>query len=119
MLKKFGKNQLLLGNDKYTVIIHGKAKHEETKATFSHAKENSPSVIVRDIKETKILSKIILGEIDKNEFYKIFDGKYSEDFDVEKDLTKVGVVNQTTMLASETQEIAELYKRNNVKKIWG
>ena len=98
-----------MGKIDFTVIIHGKATHEETKATFSHAKEESPSVIVRDKKETKILSKIILGEVDKNEFYTFFDGKYSDGFDVEKDLTKVGVVNQTTMLASETQEIAELY----------
>jgi 4-hydroxy-3-methylbut-2-enyl diphosphate reductase len=115
-VEKVWKKSTSLGNDKYTVIIHGKAKHEETKATFSHAKENSHSVIVRDIEETKILAKIILGEINKNEFYKIFEGKYSEDFDVEKDFTKVGVVNQTTMLASETQEIANCIKETMSKK---
>ena len=115
-VEKVWKKSTSLGNDDYTVIIHGKAKHEETKATFSHAKENSPSVIVRDIEETKILAKIILGEINKNEFYKIFEGKYSEDFDVEKDFTKVGVVNQTTMLASETQEIANCIKETMSKK---
>lgn len=115
-VEKVWKKSTSLGNDEYTVIIHGKAKHEETKATFSHAKENSPSVIIRDIEETKILAQIILGEISKNEFYKIFDGKYSKDFDVEKDLEKVGVVNQTTMLASETEEIANCIKETMSKK---
>jgi 4-hydroxy-3-methylbut-2-enyl diphosphate reductase len=115
-VEKVWKKSTSLGKDDYTVIIHGKAKHEETKATFSHAKENSPSVIVRDIEETKILSEIILGKIDKNEFYKIFEGKHSKDFDVEKDFKKVGVVNQTTMLASETQEIANCLKDTMLKK---
>lgn len=109
-VEKVWKKSFSLGKDDFTVIIHGKAKHEETKATFSHAKEGSPSVIVRDINETRFLTKIILGELDKKEFYTFFDGKYSEGFDVEKDLKKIGVVNQTTMLASETQEIADCLK---------
>ncbi len=99
-----------LGEKDYTVIIHGKAKHEETKATFSHAKEYSASVIVRDIEETKTLIKIIKGEINQEDFYKIFAGKFSKNFDVKKDLNKIGVVNQTTMLASETQAISNKLK---------
>lgn len=105
-----------LGDKDYTVVIHGKHYHEETRATFSHSVRNAKSVIVRDIKETETLAKIILGEIPKEEFYKIFEGKYSEGFDVEKDLQRVGVVNQTTMLASETQEIADLLKETMIKK---
>ncbi|KUG26341.1 4-hydroxy-3-methylbut-2-enyl diphosphate reductase [hydrocarbon metagenome] len=105
-----------LGDKEYTVIIHGKHNHEETRATFSHSVRNAKSVIVRDIKETETLAKIILGIFPKEDFYKIFDGKYSEDFNVEKDLEKVGVVNQTTMLASETQEIADLLKRTMIDK---
>jgi len=54
-----------LGEDNYTVIIHGKANHEETRATFSHSVLNAPSLIVRDIEEVKILSKIILDEIER------------------------------------------------------
>ncbi|MBK7981080.1 MAG: 4-hydroxy-3-methylbut-2-enyl diphosphate reductase [Ignavibacteriae bacterium] len=115
-VEKVWKKSYHLGKENYTVIIHGKAKHEETKATFSHAKANTPSVIIRNIDETKILSKIILGEIDKNEFYKYFAGKYSEGFDVEKDLKQIGVVNQTTMLASETQDIADCLKETMIKK---
>lgn len=105
-----------LGEKEYTVVIHGKHNHEETRATFSHSVRNAKSVIVRDINETETLAKIILGEIPKEEFYKIFEGKYSKSFDVEKDLLRVGVVNQTTMLASETQEIADLLKRTMMDK---
>lgn len=105
-----------LGEKDYTVVIHGKHNHEETRATFSHSIRNAKSVIVRDIEETKTLAKIISGEIPKDEFYKIFEDKYSEGFDVEKDLQKVGVVNQTTMLASETQEIADLLKETMIDK---
>ena len=115
-VEKVWKKSTSLGNDDFTVIIHGKATHEETKATFSHAKDATPSVIVRDNNETEYLSKIILGEIEKSEFYKFFEGKHSNGFDVDKDLTKVGVVNQTTMLASETQEIADSLKETMIKK---
>ncbi|MCJ7554497.1 MAG: 4-hydroxy-3-methylbut-2-enyl diphosphate reductase, partial [Ignavibacteriaceae bacterium] len=51
-----------LGDENYTVIIHGKHYHEETRATFSHSKTNAASVIVRDIEETKILASFILDE---------------------------------------------------------
>jgi 4-hydroxy-3-methylbut-2-en-1-yl diphosphate reductase len=105
-----------LGGKQYTVIIHGKHNHEETRATFSHSIQNAKSVIVRDIKETETLSKIISGELPTEEFYKAFNGKFSEGFDVDKDLEKVGVVNQTTMLASETQQIADLLKQVMINK---
>ncbi len=105
-----------LGEKNYTVIIHGKNYHEETRATFSHSLKSSPSLIVRDLNETKILGGIILGDRDKNEFYEIFKGKYSQGFDIEKDLIKVGVVNQTTMLATETEAIADLLKQTMIEK---
>jgi len=105
-----------LGEDNFTVIIHGKANHEETRATFSHSILNAPSLIVRDIDEVKFLSKIILDEIEENEFYKFFIGKYSKEFDINNSLRRVGVVNQTTMLASETQFIADYLKETMIKK---
>lgn len=105
-----------LGEKDYTVVIHGKHNHEETRATFSHSIRNAKSVIVRDIDETKLLAKIILNQIPSKEFYEIFNGKYSEGFDVEKDLRRVGVVNQTTMLASETQAIADYLKETMINK---
>ena len=105
-----------LGKDNFTVIIHGKSYHEETRATFSHSKTNAPSVIVRDIEETKLLASFILNERPAEEFYEIFKAKYSEGFDFKKDLQKIGVVNQTTMLATETEAIADLLKETMIKK---
>ena len=105
-----------LGNNGFTVIIHGKVNHEETRATFSHSKIKAKSLVVRDLKEAEILSKIILGVIPSTDFYKLFDGKYSDEFDVERDLQKIGVVNQTTMLASETEEISALLNTTMLKK---
>ena len=105
-----------LGEDNYTIIIHGKANHEETRATFSHSILNAPSLIVRDMEEVKILSKIILNEIDGNEFYTYFKDKYSDGFEITKSLHRVGVVNQTTMLAGETQMIADYLKETMIKK---
>ena len=105
-----------LGNENYTVIIHGKSYHEETRATFSHSRTNATSLIVRDIEETKLLIDFILNKRYVKEFYELFAGKYSDGFNVENDLRKVGVVNQTTMLATETQSIADLLKETMIKK---
>ena len=99
-----------LGETNHTIIIHGKHKHEETRATFSHSSKNAPSLIVKDIEEARILGDYILGKLDISSFEAVFKEKYSPGFDATSDLTKIGVVNQTTMLASETQEIA-LYLR--------
>jgi 4-hydroxy-3-methylbut-2-enyl diphosphate reductase len=105
-----------LGKDDFTIIIHGKHNHEETKATFSHANATSPSLIIRDLKEAELLGKIILGDEDISTFYSAFDQRFSSAFDPLKDLEKVGVVNQTTMLASETQEISDYIKGIYAKK---
>lgn len=100
-----------LGQDKYSIIIHGKHKHEETRATFSHSRKDAPSVVIKDIEEARLLGEIIKGIRPASEFYEKFGGRYSEGFDPEKDLQKVGVINQTTMLATETQEIADYFKQ--------
>ena len=105
-----------IGEQDYTVIIHGKHYHEETRATFSHSIKSSHAVIVKDISETKILAEIILGKKDKKEFHKFFEGKFSPGFEPEKDLEKIGVVNQTTMLATETQAIADYLIQTMIKK---
>lgn len=115
-VEKVWKKADSLGSEDYTVIIHGKHTHEETRATFSHSVKSAPSVIVRDIEETKTLCRIIAGEIKAEEFYKLFAGKHSDEFNVDKDLLRIGVVNQTTMLASETQAIADLLKETMTNK---
>jgi 4-hydroxy-3-methylbut-2-enyl diphosphate reductase len=105
-----------LGKENYTVIIHGKPKHEETRATFSHSASSAPSVVVRDMEEAQRLGKYILGEKTKEEFFEEFAWQHSEGFDPEKDLIRVGVVNQTTMLATETQAIADYFRQLMITK---
>ena len=100
-----------LGKENYTIIIHGKPKHEETRATFSHSAHNGPSVIVRDMEDSVRLGKYITGEKSKEDFELEFAGKCSVNFDPNKDLQQVGVVNQTTMLATETQAIADYFRQ--------
>jgi len=105
-----------LGEEKYTVIIHGKHNHEETRATFSRSKIHSPAIIIKNMYEAKKLGAFILGELSKHEFNKHFDGRDSNSFDPEKDLERIGVINQTTMLATETQEIADYFRNIMIKK---
>jgi 4-hydroxy-3-methylbut-2-enyl diphosphate reductase len=100
----------------YSIIIHGKPKHEETRATFSHASANSPTLIVNDMADTIQLGKIISGELPVADFYSYFNGKYSENFNPVTDLEKIGVVNQTTQLATDTQAISDYLKSVMVTK---
>lgn len=96
-----------LGTDNHTIIIHGKHNHEETRATFSHSIQKAPALILKDIKEAEFLGDVLKGKRSSAEFHEFFKGKYSEGFNPEKDLERIGVVNQTTMLATETQEITD------------
>ncbi len=105
-----------IAKNKYSIIVHGKPKHEETRATFSHSAANTPTVVVTDMNETIELGKYINGEKPFPDFYKEFEGKFSKGFNVEKNLQRIGVVNQTTMLASDTQAIADYLKNIMIKK---
>jgi 4-hydroxy-3-methylbut-2-enyl diphosphate reductase len=105
-----------ISNKGYSIIIHGKPNHEETRATFSHASANSPTLIVNDMQDTIQLGKIISGELPVADFYSYFNGKYSENFNPETDLEKIGVVNQTTQLATDTQSISDYLKTVMVTK---
>lgn len=113
--KVWNRSEQIAGKN-YTVVVHGKPSHEETRATFSHAAANTATVVVNDMKETILLSKYITGEKPSSEFYKDFAGRFSENFDASKDLERIGVVNQTTMLASDTQAIADFLKKTMVEK---
>lgn len=105
-----------LGTENYTIIIHGKPKHEETRATFSHSAGNGHSIIVRDMDDAIELSNHILGNKTHAEFYESFAGKFSHGFLPEQHLQRVGVVNQTTMLATETQAIADFIRQAMITK---
>ena len=102
----------------YSIVIHGKPTHEETRATFSHASAGSPSVVVKDMAEAIQLAKYITGNKSSQAFYREFEGRYSYGFNVDKDLERIGVVNQTTQLATETQAIAD-YLRSVMKEHFG
>lgn len=115
-VQKVWKRAESLGNTTHTIVVHGKHKHEETRATFSHSQQNAPTVVVRDMDDTQKLADIITGKLPLSEFKTIFEGKYSEGFSPERDLDRIGVVNQTTMLASETQAIADLLKQSMLEK---
>jgi 4-hydroxy-3-methylbut-2-en-1-yl diphosphate reductase len=99
-----------IGKKGYTVIVHGKPRHEETRATFSHAAASTPTLVINDLEEAKVLAGYIAGDLHLQDFYTTFKGRYSPGFDVTKDLHQIGVVNQTTQLASDTQAIAEYLK---------
>ena len=100
----------------YSIIIHGKPKHEETRATFSHAAANTPSLIVNDMEETIVIGEFILGKINLDQFKERFSNRYSEGFDPAIDLDKIGVVNQTTQLATDTQAISDYLKQIMIQK---
>ena len=105
-----------LGSEQHTIIIHGKPKHEETRATFSHSAVHGHSIIVKDMKEAQLLGAVINGAASIDSFHSAFSGRYSEGFDPTLHLKKVGVINQTTMLANETQGIADYFKQVMVEK---
>lgn len=101
----------------YSIVIHGKPRHEETRATFSHASGNAPSVVINDMEEAVRLGRYITGEARAEGFYAEFSGRFSEGFDASRDLKRIGVVNQTTQLATDTQAIAD-YLRDLMKEYY-
>lgn len=108
--KVWNRSEVIAKKD-YTIVIHGKPSHEETRATFSHAAANAPSVVVKDMLEAERLAEFITGKKPSDEFYTVFKDQYSTGFDAHVHLKKLGVVNQTTMLASDTQAIADFLKQ--------
>ncbi len=94
----------------YSIVVHGKPSHEETRATFSHSAANTPTIVVKNMSETVELAKYITGQKAAEHFYKEFEGRFSNGFDIAKDLQHIGVVNQSTMLASDTQAISDYLK---------
>ncbi len=115
-VKKVWRRSAKIGDDGYTVIIHGKRLHEESRASFSHASEHAPVIVIRDANDAEDLGKIIRGEKDRTYFFERFAECYSEGFDPDRDLARIGVVNQTTMLVTETQEVTEILRKATVER---
>src|SRR6267142_1806082 len=101
-----------------TSIIHGKAKHEETKATTSQATAYGAGhyLVVFNLAETDCVCDYILRGGDKEAFLAKFKGAYSAGFDPDLHLQAVGVANQTTMLRGETEEVQRRIKQAMIKK---
>ena len=112
LVEKVWKSARRYANEGYTVVIHGKSEHEETKATFSNSSAHGPALMIRNREHAKILGDIIMAEGPEktDRFKQAFEGLYSAGFDAERDLKRIAVVNQTTLLRNETLEIIEYLK---------
>ncbi|TVS04942.1 MAG: 4-hydroxy-3-methylbut-2-enyl diphosphate reductase [Cyanobium sp. PLM2.Bin73] len=97
----------------FTSIIHGKVKHEETLATSSFA---GTYLVVLDLAEAQLVSDYILGKGSRESFMARFASACSPGFDPDRDLVRVGVANQTTMLKSETEDIGKLFERTMLQR---
>lgn len=97
----------------YTSIIHGKYKHEETIATSSYA---TKYLVVLNLQQAEYVCDYILNGGDRQEFLTKFTHAYSEGFNPDTDLIRVGIANQTTMLKGETEQIGKLFERTLMRK---
>lgn len=100
-----------LGKQTYTVVVHGKPRHEETRAIVSRSQLTAPTVVINDMAQAQRLALYMTGARTSDEFFEEFAGQYSIGFDPARDLQRIGVVNQTTMLAVDTQRIADYLKQ--------
>jgi 4-hydroxy-3-methylbut-2-enyl diphosphate reductase len=108
LVEKVWKAARSYGREGYTIVIHGKHEHEETKATFSNTLRHAPAVIVRDLEEARALGDVIArGAAGRTLFEERFAGRHTPGFDIERHLERVAVVNQTTLLMNETLAITE------------
>jgi 4-hydroxy-3-methylbut-2-enyl diphosphate reductase len=109
LVEKVWKAARAYGREGFTVVIHGKHEHEETKATFSNTRRYAHAVIVRNLEEAHLLGEIIASADPavRAKFYTTFAGRFTPDFDVTTHLDRLAVVNQTTLLMNETLGIIE------------
>ena len=109
LVEKVWKAARRYAREGFTVIIHGKSEHEETKATLSNSSSYGPALVIRNMEHAQHLAEVIQAETSKKtallETY--FKGLYSEGLDPTRDLEKIAVVNQTTLLRNETLRIID------------
>ncbi|TVR26957.1 MAG: 4-hydroxy-3-methylbut-2-enyl diphosphate reductase [Balneolaceae bacterium] len=110
-VEKVWKRGNQLGKKGYSLVVHGKHEHEETRATFSHSADHSEVVVVLNPDEAHILADIMTEKRPLEDFGKYFGHKSTPNFNPLKDLEFFGVINQTTMLATETQEVMDILKK--------
>ena len=115
-VEKVWKRGKQLGKKGYSLVIHGKHYHEETRATFSHSADHSDCVVLLNPEEARILADILTGDRPKADFEEYFGHKSTEGFDPLTDLEHFGVINQTTMLATETEEVMGILKQAAIER---
>src|SRR5438309_4744895 len=95
----------------FTSIIHGKVWHEETQATASQAVQyGGKYLVVFDRPETEVVCDYIRHGGDRDAFLRRFEKAASPGFDPDRDLQRIGLANQTTMLMTESLEIGEMIR---------
>jgi len=106
--------------DGFTAVVHGKNYHEETKATSSQVTKHAGGkfVVVRDMTEARVVCEYIEGRGTRDGFIERFAEKMSPGFDPDRDLERVGVANQTTMLSGESLAIAAEIGKSMARR-WG
>jgi len=104
--------------DGFTAVIHGKYHHEETKATASQVSKypGGKYLVVRDMTEAREVCTQMEGAGSAERFLGLFAGKSSPGFDPDRDLVRVGVANQTTMLSGESLAIAAEIRRSMIRR---
>ncbi len=112
LVEKVWKTARRYAKEGFTVLIHGKSEHEETKATFSNSSAHGPALMIRNMAHAEALAEVIRAEGKERIrlFEESFAGLHSKDFDTECDLEKIAVVNQTTLLRNETLKIIEFLR---------
>ena len=109
LVEKVWKAARRYAREGFTVIIHGKSEHEETKATLSNSSSYGPALIIRNMEHAQHLAEVIQAKTSKKSalLKKYFTGLYSDGLDPTRDLEKIAVVNQTTLLRNETLKIID------------
>jgi 4-hydroxy-3-methylbut-2-enyl diphosphate reductase len=112
------KNVSKYARDGFTVVIHGKHYHEETRATASQAllHPNGAYLCVRDEAETEVVCQFVRGKLSRDEFMARFAQAVSDGFDPSVHLERIGLANQTTMLMSESLHVQEMLRRVYVER---
>jgi 4-hydroxy-3-methylbut-2-enyl diphosphate reductase len=120
LVEKVWKTARRYAQEGYSVLIHGKSEHEEAKATFSNSCKHGPALMIRNMEHARRLAEVIQAETSKKTalFEASFAGLYSDDFDPTRDLEKIAVVNQTTLLRNETMTIID-YLRDVLASKYG
>jgi 4-hydroxy-3-methylbut-2-enyl diphosphate reductase len=112
LVEKVWKAARAFGREGFTVVIHGKSEHEETKATFSNTRRYAPAIIIRTLDEAHLLGDYIAAPSPERRamILERFAGKTTPGFDPALHLDRIAVVNQTTLLMNETASIIDYFK---------